>query len=77
LGRAIHDGLLKVGFEVIRSRVTKRTWLTENGPRFRGRRTLPHHHAPEIAAAELLIAATIGFAINSLMRLADYSAWPC
>jgi hypothetical protein len=51
--------------------------VDRNGPRFRERRTLPHDHAPEIAAAELLIAATIGFAINSLMRLADYSAWPC
>src|SRR5215831_4130853 len=36
LGRAIHDGLLKVGFDVIRSHVTKRTWLTETDSAFGG-----------------------------------------
>jgi len=73
LSRAIHDGLLKVGFDVIRSRVTKRARSSEADralegrshfcvqPRTEGRRRGPAHRGDD------------GFAINSLIGTSNNS----
>src|SRR5215472_4800421 len=60
LSRAIHHGLLKVGLDVIRSRVTKRTRSSEADRALEGGRTFACNHASEIAAADVFIAAAMG-----------------
>src|SRR5215470_9573601 len=60
LSRAIHHGLLKVGLDVIRSRATKRTPSSEADRALEGGRTFACDHAPDVAAAELFVAAMTG-----------------
>jgi len=54
-------GLLEVGFDVIRSRVTKRTRSSEADRALEGKlHSFARNHAPEIVAADLFVAATMG-----------------
>jgi hypothetical protein len=50
----IHGELLKLGFEVAQSSVTKYT-VKRFGPPSQGRRTFLRNHAPDIAALDLFV----------------------
>ena len=56
----IHGELLKLGFEVAQSRVTK-YMVKRPGPPSQGWRNLLRNHAPDIAAMDLFVVPTIGF----------------
>src|ERR1700757_3629845 len=56
----IHGELLKLGFEVAPSSVTK-YMVNRRGPPSQGWRTFLHNHAPDIAAMDLFVVPTIGF----------------
>jgi hypothetical protein len=57
----IHGELLKLGFEVAQSSVAK-YMVKRRGPPSQGWRTFLHNHAPDIAAMDLFVVPTIGFA---------------
>jgi len=56
----IHGELLKLGFEVAQSTVTK-YMVRRYGPPSQGWRTFLRNHAPHIAAMDLFVVPTIGF----------------
>src|ERR1700745_4131302 len=56
----IHGELLKLGFEVAQSGVTK-YMVKRRGPPSQGWRTFLHNHAPDIAAMDLFVVPTISF----------------
>ena len=56
----IHGELLKLGFEVAQSSVAK-YMVKRCEPPSQGWRTFLRNHAPDIAAMDLFVAATIGF----------------
>src|ERR1700675_1079458 len=56
----IHGELLKLGFEVAQSSVAKYMVKRRAQPS-QGWRTFLRNHAPDIAAMDLFVAATIGF----------------
>ena len=56
----IHGELLKLGFEVAQSSVTK-YMVKRHGSPSQGWRTFLHNHAPDIAAVDLFVVPTIGF----------------
>jgi hypothetical protein len=56
----IHGELLKLGFEVAQSSVTK-YMVKRLGPPSQGWRTFLRNHAPDIAAMDLFVVPTIGF----------------
>ena len=56
----IHGELLKLGFSVAQSSVTKHM-VKRRGPPSQGWRTFLRNHAPDIAAIDLFVVATIGF----------------
>ncbi|HZC96965.1 MAG TPA: integrase core domain-containing protein [Bradyrhizobium sp.] len=56
----IHGELLKLGFEVAQSSVTK-YMVRRRRPPGQGWRTFLRNHAPEIAAMDLFVVPTIGF----------------
>src|SRR5215203_3967734 len=56
----IHGELLKLGFEVAQSSVTK-YMVKRRGPPSQGWRTFLRNHAPDIAAMDLFVVPTIGF----------------
>jgi hypothetical protein len=58
----IHGELLKLGFEIAQSSVAK-YMVKRRGPPNQSWRTFLHNHAPDIAAMDLFIAPTIGFAL--------------
>lgn len=62
LGRAprIHGELLKLGVAVAQSSVAK-YMVKRRGPPSQGWCTFLHNHAPDIAAMDLFVVATIGF----------------
>jgi transposase InsO family protein len=55
----IHGELLKLGFEVVQSSVTK--YMLRCGPPSQGWCTFLRNHAPDIAAMDLFVVPTIGF----------------
>ena len=55
----IHGKLLKLGFEVAQSSVSK-YMVKRRGPPSQGWRTRLRNHAPDIAAMDLFIAPTVG-----------------
>jgi hypothetical protein len=57
----IHGELLKLGFEVAQSSVTKYMVKRCGGPPSQGWRTFLRNHAPDIAAMDLFVVPTIGF----------------
>ena len=67
-------GLRCVGFNQWVS-VTIRRWWSEADRVLGDGAHFSRNHAPEIAA--LFIRSDDRFAINSLTRFADHSAWPC
>jgi transposase InsO family protein len=58
----IHGELLKLGFEVSQSTVAK-YMARRRGPPSQGWRTFLRNHAPHIAAMDLFVVPTIGFAL--------------
>jgi transposase InsO family protein len=58
----IHGELLKLGFEVAQSSVTK-YMVKRRGPPSQGWRTFLRNHAPDIAAMDLFVVPTIGFGL--------------
>ena len=56
----IHGELLKLGFEVAQSSVAK-YMVKRRGPPSQGWRTFLRNHAPDIAAMDLFVVATVGF----------------
>src|SRR6476660_7521750 len=56
---SIHGELLKLGFEVVQSSVTK--YMLRCGPPSQGWCTFLRNHAPDIAAMDLFVVPTIGF----------------
>jgi transposase InsO family protein len=56
----IHGELLKLGFDVAQSSVAK-YMVKRCGPPSQGWRTFLRNHAPDIAAMDLFVVATIGF----------------
>ncbi len=56
----IHGELLKLGFEVAQSSVAK-YMVTKSGPPSQGWRTFLRNHAPDIAAMDHFVVATVGF----------------
>ena len=66
----IHGELLKLGFEVAQSTVAK-YMAKRHGPPSQGWRAFLCNHAPEIAAMDLFVVPTLGFAerlIGSIRR---------
>jgi hypothetical protein len=61
----IHGELLKLGFEVAQSSVTK-YMVKRRGPPSQGWRTFLRNHAPDIAAMDLLVVPTIGFDLHAM-----------
>jgi transposase InsO family protein len=58
----IHGELLKLGFEVAQSSVAK-YMVKHRGPPSQGWRTFLRNHAQDIAAMDLFVVPTIGFAV--------------
>src|SRR6202790_1334080 len=56
----IHGELLKLGFEIAQSSVSK-YMIKRRGPPSQGWRTFLRNHAPDIAAMDLFVVPTIGF----------------
>jgi len=56
----IHGELLKLGFEVVQSTVTK-YMVKRGGPPSQGWRTFLRNHATDFAAMDLFVVPTIGF----------------
>jgi hypothetical protein len=56
----IHGDLLKLGFDIAQSTVTK-YMVKRRGPPSQGWRTFLRNHAPDIAAMDLFVVRTIGF----------------
>jgi hypothetical protein len=56
----IHGELLKLGFSVAQSSVTK-YMVKRRGPPSQGWKTFLRNHAPDIAAMDLFVVPTIGF----------------
>ncbi len=64
----IHGELLKLGFEVAQSSVAK-YMVKRHGPPSQAWRTFLSNHAPDIAAMDLFVVPTIGFACSMLSLL--------
>src|ERR1700738_614106 len=58
----IHGELLKLGFEIAQPSIAK-YMVKRRGPPSHGWRTFLHNHAPDIAAMDLFVVPTIGFAL--------------
>ncbi len=58
----IHGELLKLGFEVAQSTVAK-YMIIRWGPSSQGLRTFLRNHAPDIAAMDLFVVATVEFSL--------------
>ena len=74
----IHGELLKLGFEVAQSSVTK-YMVKRRRPRSQGWRTFLRNHAPNIAAMDLFVVPTIGFDLLYafvIVRLGRYRGVP-
>jgi hypothetical protein len=56
----IHGELLKLGFGIAQSSVTK-YMVERRGPPSQGWRTFLRNHAPDIAAMDLFVVPTVGF----------------
>src|SRR6267142_6516456 len=56
----LHGELLKLGFEVAQSSVTK-YMVKRRGPSSQGWRTFLRNHAPDTAAMDLFVVPTLGF----------------